>query len=87
MCQNVSSGIKSSFHYEQRPLRVEGQAFAQLEVISNKKGEGLYFSWFPIPYSVLGISKMLRLVYWGKIDFTMTYVADFKSALLVLQES
>ncbi len=61
-----------------------------VKVIRNKKGEGVYFSRYPIPYSVPGTSEVVRLCHLGlyayKKEFAMAYEGDFKSAL-ALQES
>jgi 3-deoxy-manno-octulosonate cytidylyltransferase (CMP-KDO synthetase) len=61
-----------------------------VKVIRNKKGEGVYFSRYPIPYSVPGTSEVVRLCHLGlyayKKEFTLSYEGDFKSAL-ALQES
>ena len=61
-----------------------------VKVIRNKKGEGVYFSRYPIPYSVPGISEVVRLYHLGlyayKKEFALSYEGDFKSAL-ALQES
>ena len=61
-----------------------------VKVIRNKKGEGVYFSRYPIPYSVPDTSEVVRLCHLGlyafKKEFTFSYEGDFKSAL-ALQES
>ena len=61
-----------------------------VKVIRNMEGEGVYFSRFPIPYSVPGTSEVVRLCHLGlyayKKEFAMAYDGDFKSAL-ALQES
>ena len=61
-----------------------------VKVIRNKKGEGVYFSRFSIPYAVPGASEVVRLCHLGlyafKKDFAMSYKGDFKSEL-ALQES
>lgn len=61
-----------------------------VKVIRNKKGEGVYFSRYSIPYAVPGVSEVVRLCHLGlyafKKDFAMSYKGDFKSEL-ALQES
>ena len=61
-----------------------------VKVIRNKKGEGVYFSRYPIPYSAPGTSEVVRLCHLGlyayKKEFALSYEGDFKSAL-ALQES
>ena len=61
-----------------------------VKVIRNKKGEGVYFSRYPIPYSVPGTSEVVRschlVLYAYKKEFALSYEGDFKSAL-ALQES
>ena len=61
-----------------------------VKVIRNKKGEGVYFSRLPIPYSVPGTSEVVRLCHLGlyayKKSFALNYEGDFLSDLAV-QES
>ncbi len=61
-----------------------------VKVIRNKKGEGVYFSRYSIPYAVPGVSGVVRLCHLGlyafKKDFAMSYEGNFMSEL-ALQES
>ena len=61
-----------------------------VKVIRNKKGEGVYFSRYSIPYAVPVVSEVVRLCHLGlyafKKDFAMSYKGNFKSEL-ALQES
>jgi 3-deoxy-manno-octulosonate cytidylyltransferase (CMP-KDO synthetase) len=61
-----------------------------VKVIRNKKGEGVYFSRYPIPYSVAGVPAKSKLCHLGlyayKRSFATDYEGDFRSEL-ALQES
>jgi len=59
-------------------------------VIRNKKGEGVYFSRYPIPYVVHSDSHVKKYCHLGlyayKREFVFNYEGDFRSDL-ALQES
>jgi 3-deoxy-manno-octulosonate cytidylyltransferase (CMP-KDO synthetase) len=61
-----------------------------VKVIRNKKGEGVYFSRYPIPYVVHSDSPVKKYCHLGlyayKREFVFNYEGDFRSDL-ALQES